>query len=148
MTPRIVIHNHLRARPLGVFRATAPARDHAHAPGEVCDCGGPCCSDKKVGLRDRYQRDADMEKTSLAIDVVYMKGGYGRPKINEARHYVVPGVTLDPRGHAPGPEFVRAELSKQPEYKAMRKDGWYPEKIEGYWKPSAANMRDIERRKI
>ena|SRR5258708_39205851 len=128
---RVIVHNHYRS--LGKFRATAPVHDH----GAGCHCGGACdtCKDKqRLGLRDRFQRDT-YEKTNLAIDVIYAKGGYGREKSTETRHYVIPGVLADPRGHAPSPEFVRAELSRLPEHKAMRQEGWDRiEKVEGYYK--------------
>jgi hypothetical protein len=129
--PRIVIHNYA-TRNVGRFRATAAVHDHGSGG---CSCGGTCgdCS---------QQRDST-SKADLAIDVRYIKGGYGRPKIFESRHYVVSDVIVDPRGHAPGPEFVRSQLYRQPGHREMSKEGWSVDHIEGYYK---SEQRDTGRR--
>lgn len=90
-------------------------------------------------------RDAQYAKAELGIDVIYTKGGYGRPKITETRHYTVPNVGVDPRGHAPQPAFVMGQLRAQPEHRGMVKDGWTPEKVEGYYK---REQRDVGRRLV
>jgi hypothetical protein len=145
MAPRVVIHNHLRTRPIeGRFRATATTRDHA---GEACDCGGDCCSGKS-GLRDRYQRDASgYEKTNLGIDAKYSKGPMGN-KIYETRHYVVEGFLVDPRGYGPQPAAVAGELRRVKEHGDMLRSGWNVEKVEGYYKQTKEHLSDHGRRKV
>jgi hypothetical protein len=85
-------------------------------------------------VRDEYS------KAELGIDVTYAKGGYGRPKILETRHYTVPNIMVDPRGYAPSGAFVAAELRKQPGHTSMVKSGWTAEKAEGYYK---REQRDV-----
>lgn len=160
---RVTVHNYVgdrRVNSASSFKATRVVarspkahRDHAHAPGEDCHCGGSCdiCSgNSRPGLRDRFQRDTgrDHERTNLIIDVVYLKGGYGRPRQTEARHYDVPGVLVDPRGYAPQPAFVMGELGKQPEHRSMVKAGWEPEKIEGYYKQTRNQMSGLGRKEV
>jgi hypothetical protein len=126
---RVVVHNHIRGRSLGKFRATAPAHDHG--PDGKCHCGGTCgpCQ-SRLGLLDRYQRDG-RESTNLAIDVVY-----GRAGGTTTRHYVLP-ATASPDGLAPKPAFVRKMLDQIREHQAMMKSGWKSvDKVEGYFKPN------------
>lgn len=116
---RVVLHNYL-TRDIGRFRATGGARDCG------CGCGGKGdCN---------HAHDDGYSKAELGIDVTYIKGGYGRPKISETRHYTVPSVLVDPRGYAPSSPFVAGELRKQPGHISMVKSGWTAEKAEGYYK--------------
>lgn len=93
-------------------------------------------------LRPRGRDKSGYATAELGIDVTWVKGGYGRPKISEARHYSVPNVTVDPRGHAPSGAFVSDQLRRQPEYASMVKSGWTADKIEGYYK---REQRDVGR---
>jgi hypothetical protein len=89
------------------------------------------------------QRDkSGYAKAELGIDVTWSKGGYGRPKISEPRHYSVPDVTVDPRGHPPSSAFVGDHLRRQPGYHSMIKSGWTADKVEGYYK---REQRDVGR---
>jgi hypothetical protein len=140
---RVVVHNHVRSRPLGKFRATASVHDH----GADCHCGGSCdsCRDR-LGLRDKHQRDS-YQKTTLGIDVKYSKGPMGR-QIYETRHYTVSGFLVDPRGYGPQPAAVAAELRRQPEHGDMIRAGWTAEKVEGYYKQTRSDMSDLGRREV
>jgi hypothetical protein len=120
--PRLIIHNY-PTRSLGRFRATAAVRDNKH------DCGCGCGGNGDCG----HSHDSSA-KADVAIDVRYFKGGYGRPKVLETKHYVVSDVVVNSRGRAPSPEFVRAELYKQPGHKVMRREGWDVDDITGYYK--------------
>jgi hypothetical protein len=129
---RIVLHNHLPAtRSVGRFRATAGVRDS----GCGCGCGGK-------GDCNHSHDKGSYPKAELGIDVTWTKGGYGRPKISEARHYSVPDVAVDPRGYAPSGAFVSDQLRRQPEYHSMIKSGWTADKVEGYYK---REQRDVGR---
>ncbi len=131
---RIVLHNHLpMTRSLGRFRATAGVRDHKDCG---CGCGG------RGDCNHSHDQSGGYPKAELGIDVVYTKGGYGREKISEARHYSVPGVTVDPRGHAPSGAFVSDQLRRQPGHASMVKAGWTADKVEGYYK---REQRDVGR---
>lgn len=128
---KVAIHNHVRGSSVGRFRATAAARDHG-------DCGCGCGGKGNCGhAHDQYTY------AELGIDVTYMKGGYGRPKMIETRHYTVPRVLVDPRGYPPEGAFVATELRKQPGHQEMVRGGWSPEKAEGYYK---REQRDVGRK--
>jgi hypothetical protein len=148
---RVIIHNYIptgrgvpNTRSLGKgSRLVAKAHDH----GADCHCGDQC--DKcRQGLRDRFQRTnsskdlSGYEKTALGIDVTYSKGPMGHDKQTEARHYVVPGFKIDPRGEGPGPAAVAAELRRHPEHIGMIRDGWVVDKAEGYYKQA---LKDRDR---
>lgn len=129
MPPRVVVINHRRN--LGRFRATATTRDHAN--GEPCGCGGTCCEDKKkLGLRDRYQRSKDSKDTrcDMAIDAKYAQGDK-----SETRHFVIPDNLVDPRGSPPQGAYVMAKLRENADHRAMIRNGWRLEDVEGYYKP-------------
>ena len=127
---KVVLHNYV-TRNIGSFRATGGARDHRDCG---CGCGGKGdCN---------HSRDEGYSKAELGIDVTYVKGGYGRPKMTETRHYTVLNVLVDPRGYAPSGPFVAAELRKQPGHASMVKSGWTAEKAEGYYK---REHRDVGR---
>lgn len=79
-------------------------------------------------------------KAELGIDVTYLKGGFGRPRVTEQRHYTVPDVLVDPRGYPPQPAFVVGQLRGLSDHRSMIKDGWTTEKIEGYYK---REQRDV-----
>jgi hypothetical protein len=138
---RIVVHNHLpTTRSIGRFRATAGVRDHSDCG---CGCGGKGDCNHSHDAPTHSQRDqSGYTKAELGIDVTYTKGGYGRPKISESRHYSVPDVTVDPRGHPPSGAFVADQLRRQPGYHSMIKDGWTAGKVEGYYK---REQRDVGR---
>ena len=130
---RIVLHNHLPAtRSVGRFRTTAGVRDH-----QDCGCG---CGGK--GDCNHSHDKSPYAKAELGIDVTYVKGGYGRDKTIETRHYSVPNVVVDPRGHPPSGAFVADQLRKQPGYHSMTKSGWTADKVEGYYK---REQRDVGR---
>jgi hypothetical protein len=140
---RVVVHNHVRS--LGKFRATATVHDH----GADCHCGGSCDECKKhswLGLRDKHQRDSK-ETTSLGIDVRYSKGPMGK-KIFEIRHYDVSGFLVDPHGRGPQPAAVNDEVRRNPEHGDMLRSGWNVEKVEGYYKQTRSDMRDLGRREV
>lgn len=134
---RIVVNNYMTHN-IGRFRATAAVHDHGKEP---CHCGGSCCAHKTVG-RKLISRDS-YSYADVAIDVRYVKGGYGRPKVYETRHYTVPNVLVDPRGYPPTPEFVRNELRKQPDHQEMHRNGWHPENITGYYKREQRKLGDV-----
>jgi hypothetical protein len=52
----------------------------------------------------------------------------------------MPGVTVDPRGYPPTPEFVRAALAANREHKKMLLEGWYAKDITGYYKKENRNV--------
>jgi len=126
---RVVIHNHM-SRNIGRFRATAPVRDRGSCP---CGCGGAC--------NHNHDREG-YAKAELGIDVTYAKGAMGR-QVHETRHYTIPNVTIDPRGHAPEPAFVAAELRKQPGHQDMIHAGWSADDVQGYYK---REQRDVGRK--
>lgn len=72
-----------------------------------------------------------------------MKGGYGRPKTTEHRHYSVPSVQVDPRGHAPSGAFVAGILRRLDEHKQMVSQGWTAEKAEGYYKKEQRDVGEV-----
>lgn len=134
---KVVVHNHL-SRNIGRFRATAAVRDHKHD----CHCGG-ACDDCRKHSQLRLARDNGYVKGELGIDVTYVKGGYGRPKTTETRHYTVSGVLIDPRGYAPSAPFVADQLRKQPEHQRMVKSGWTAEHAEGYYKREQRDVGEV-----
>jgi hypothetical protein len=127
---RFVIHNHL-TRSVGRFRATAGVQDHGDCG---CGCGGSggCSHD-----RSEYPR------AELGIDVTYIKGGYGRPKLTEHRHYSVSSVQVDPRGNAPSGAFVAGILRRLAGHKEMVTSGWTAEKAEGYYKKEQRDFGEV-----
>ena len=128
---KVAIHNYVRGGSVGRFRATAPARDK-HDCG--CGCGGHGDCNH---AHDQYS------KAELGIDVNYVKGGYGKPKITERKHYTIPNVIVDPRGYAPSGPFVAAQLRVLPEHQRMIHAGWTAEDAEGYYK---REQRDVGRK--
>lgn len=133
--PRVEVFNH-RRRNLGTFRATATTRDHG--PGG-CDCGGPCCADKPK-LRIKPSKDVSYyegayEFSDMAIDVKYSKGVMGS-KTYATRHYVIPDNMVDPRGYPPQAAYVMNKLRENSDHRAMIRNGWAVEDVEGYYKPS------------
>ena len=129
---RIIVHNHLRGRSVGSFRATAGVRDHK-------DCGCGCGGKGDCQQHDNYAH------AEMGIDVQYVKGGYGRPKMIETRSYTVPNVLVDPRGNPPSGPFVAQHLRSLPEHQGMVKAGWTAEKAEGYYK---REHRDVGTRRV
>lgn len=129
---RIIVHNYMRGASVGRFRATAGVRDQKD------DCGCGC-----AGKGDCNHAHDEYAKAEMGIDVLYVKGGYGCPKITERRAYTVPNVLVDPRGYPPSGPFVAQHLRNQPEHQSMVKSGWTAEKAEGYYK---REQRDVGRK--
>lgn len=131
---RMIIHNYM-TRNIGSFRAVGGAKDHKDCG---CGCGG------KGDCNHDHSRDKSYTQAELGIDVTYEKGTIGN-KIKESRHYSVPNVTVDPRGHAPSGVFVAGQLRQLPGHIDMVRNGWTAAKAEGYYKKE---QRDVGSRKV